>query len=266
MQGIEGEEARGRPRIRLAGVLVDRLDRGEVFARLVRFVREGRTHQVVTVNIDFLRAARADAEFRQIINDADLAVADGMPVVWLSRLRRAQIPERITGFDLIDMACDIAAHGAIGVFLLGAGPGVADAAARALVARHQGLRIAGTYTPPFGPHSAAEDSRMVTAIKSAGRCVLFVAFGAPRQDRFIRAHAHELDVPIAIGVGGAFDILAGTIRRAPEPLQRVGLEWAWRLAMEPGRLWRRYLVKDAPLLGVLALGAMRDGMLRADPS
>jgi N-acetylglucosaminyldiphosphoundecaprenol N-acetyl-beta-D-mannosaminyltransferase len=249
-----------RERIELASVQVDRADRRTAVATLERFFADGGHHQIVTVNMDFIRIAQADHDFRRVLNAADLAVADGMPVVWLSRLRGAALPERVAGIDLINDCCHIAAQEGVGVFLLGAAPGVADAAARELLSRHPGLRVAGTYAPPFGPHSAEEDARMVAAIRAAGRCVLFVAFGAPRQDLFIARHLQELDIVVAIGVGCTFDILAGAVRRAPRWIQRSGFEWAWRMAMEPRRLWRRYLTLDAPLLGVLAAAAVRDAL------
>lgn len=248
--------------VELAGVGVHRAGRRAVAAILERFFADGARHQIVTVNVDFIRIARRDAAFRQVLNRADLAVADGMPLVWLSRLRGAPIPERVTGIDLIDDCCRVAAQRGVGVFLLGAAPGVADAAGRELARRHAGLQVAGTYAPPFGPHTGDEDARMVEAIRSAGRCVLFVAFGAPRQDLFIARHLAELDAVVAMGVGCAFDILSGAVRRAPRWMQRSGLEWVWRIAMEPGRLWRRYLIQDAPLLGGLALAAVRDGFGR----
>ncbi len=247
-----------RRRVALGGVLVDRVDRAAADSAIAAFLNDGHRHQITTVNTDFIRTAKNDPGFRLIINRSDLAVADGMPVVWLSRLHRQPIPERVTGFDLIDSSCRHAVRERLGVFLLGAAPGIADAAARELRSRYRGLRIAGTYAPPFGGDTAAEDARMTAAIRAAGRCVLFVAFGAPKQDRFISAHLDELDVPVAIGVGGAFDILSGMIRRAPAWMQRAGLEWVWRLAMEPGRLWRRYLIHDVTFLGSLAAAALRD--------
>lgn len=252
--------ASNRERVLLAGVAVDRLDRQAATAVIEGFFADGGKHQIVTVNTDFVRTARRDPAFRSVLNQADLAVADGMPLVWLSKLQRSALPERIAGIDLVDECCRIAARDGVGVFLLGAAPGIAAAAGRALAVRHPALRIAGTYTPPFGDHSAEEDARMVAAIRGAGRCALFVAFGAPRQDRFIRSHLEELDVVVGMGVGCAFDILAGAVRRAPGWMQRSGLEWAWRMAMEPGRLWRRYLIHDAPLLGILAAAAMREGL------
>lgn len=248
--------------VELAGVGVHRAGRRAVAAILERFFADGARHQIVTVNADFIRIARRDVEFRQVLNRADLAVADGMPLVWLSRLRGTPLPERVTGIDLIDDCCRIAARRGVGVFLLGAAPGVAEAAGRELATRHAGLQVTGTYAPPFGPHAVEEEARMVEAIRSAGRCVLFVAFGAPRQDLFIARHLTELDAVVAMGVGCAFDILSGAVRRAPRWMQRSGLEWVWRIAMEPGRLWRRYLIQDAPLLGGLALAAVREGFGR----
>jgi N-acetylglucosaminyldiphosphoundecaprenol N-acetyl-beta-D-mannosaminyltransferase len=145
------------------------------------------------------------------------------------------------------------------MFLLGAAPGVAAAAAEVLAARHSGLRVTGTFSPPFGTWSLEDEQRAVDAMRAAGRSVVLVAFGAPRQDRFIRAHLDELDAPIAMGVGCAFDIIAGRVRRAPRWMQSSGLEWLWRVGQEPRRLWRRYFLEDIPLMVVLAARALRDG-------
>lgn len=240
----------------MGGVSVDRLDRTGAAAKIDRFLQDGGGHQIVTVNTDFARLADKDPVYRDLLNRADLAVADGMPLVWLSRLLRSPLPERVAGIDLVDDCCRLAAGRDIPVFLLGAGPGIAPAAARALVARHPRLRIAGTLTPPYAPASADADAEMARQVRSAGPCVLFVAFGAPRQDRFIAEQLPYLDTPVAMGVGGTFDILAGAIPRAPGWMQRTGLEWAWRLAQEPGRLWRRYLLQDLPFLAKVGTRAL----------
>ena len=239
-------------------MLVDRIDEREASAALNDFLHDGRSHQVVTVNVDFARLAQADVDFRAILNRADLAVADGMPIVWLSRLRRMALPARISGIDLLEESCRLAARNDVAIYLLGAAPGVAESAGRALSSRHPGLRIAATVSPPFGRWSPAEEASMVEGIRAAGRCVLFVAFGAPRQDRFIAAHIDEIDAPIAMGVGCALDVIAGARRRAPGWAQRSGFEWLWRLLQEPRRLARRYLLQDLPLMLRLAAAAIRD--------
>jgi N-acetylglucosaminyldiphosphoundecaprenol N-acetyl-beta-D-mannosaminyltransferase len=127
------------------------------------------------------------------------------------------------------------------------------------------LRIAGTYAPPFTAATPEGDARLVQVIREAGQSVLFVAFGAPRQDRFIAAHLADIDAPIAMGVGCAFDILAGVVPRAPAWMQGVGLEWLWRLLQEPRRLWRRYLLEDIPVLLKLSVTAVRDGRAPVEP-
>jgi N-acetylglucosaminyldiphosphoundecaprenol N-acetyl-beta-D-mannosaminyltransferase len=215
------------------------------------FFVSGRSHQVVTVNLDFLSIARRQERFRETINRSDLAVADGMPLVWLARLRGAPLPQRVTGVDLVVESCRIAARGGKGVFLLGAAPGVAQAAGAELQRRHPGLHIAGTYSPPMGPLTRRENQRIVGMIREASPDLLFVALGAPRQDLWIRDNLAALEVPVAMGVGCVFDLLAGSVRRAPAWLQRAGLEWAFRLGQEPLRLWRRYLVDDLPVFARL---------------
>jgi N-acetylglucosaminyldiphosphoundecaprenol N-acetyl-beta-D-mannosaminyltransferase len=240
-----------RRRLELGGTFVDQIDLVAAVERIEQFLRSGEPHQVVTVNMDFLSIAARDPEFRATINSADLAVADGMPLVWLSRLRGQPLAERVAGVELVTESCRIAAEQGRRVFLLGAGQGVAETAGRRLQAMYPGLRIVGTYSPPMGALRRREDDRIVRMIRAANPDFLFVALGAPRQDLWIREHQHLLHVPVAMGVGCVLDLLAGSVKRAPHWMQRTGLEWAYRLAQEPTRLWRRYLVNDLPMLARL---------------
>ncbi len=228
-------------------VTVHRTTLDAVIERLDLFVRSGRPHQVVTVNMDFLRIARSDAGFRETLNGADLSVADGVPVIWASRLLGAPLLERVTGVDIVERGAALAAAHGYSIFLLGAEPGVAAEAAAKLTHRFPGLRIAGAYAPPFGPFSDDEQARMLTMVRTARPDILFVAFGAPRQDIWIRQHLQSLGVPVCVGVGGAFNFIAGRLSRAPQWMQRSGMEWTYRLGQEPRRLWRRYLVGDLPI-------------------
>jgi N-acetylglucosaminyldiphosphoundecaprenol N-acetyl-beta-D-mannosaminyltransferase len=246
-----------RRRVELGGVRIDQVDLPGAVQRLGDFLESGRAHQVVTVNLDFLSIAERQPEFRDLINGADLAVADGMPLVWASRLQGQPLPERVTGVDLVDGSCRLAAQTGHGVFLLGAAPAVAAAAARTLQGRYPALRVAGLYSPPFGPLTPEEDERIVDMVQRAAPGFLFVALGAPRQDLWIRRHLHRLNVPVAMGVGCVFDLLAGVVSRAPRWMQCAGLEWAYRLGQEPARLWRRYLINDIPTFGRLVLTALR---------
>jgi N-acetylglucosaminyldiphosphoundecaprenol N-acetyl-beta-D-mannosaminyltransferase len=233
--------------VTVAGIAFAPLTHAEAIAQIDRFVQEGRPRQVVTANLDFARLARRDPDFRAAIAAADLVVADGMPIVWLSRLRGTPLPERVSGIDLMDGCAELAARRGYGIFLLGAGPGIAARAATALQRRYPGLRIAGTLTPPMGVFSPETDAALVKAVRAAAPEMLFVALGAPRQELWLRAHLAELGVPVCVGVGCAFDVLSGRRSRAPRWMRRSGLEWTFRLAQEPRRLWRRYLLGDLPL-------------------
>jgi N-acetylglucosaminyldiphosphoundecaprenol N-acetyl-beta-D-mannosaminyltransferase len=254
---VSAEPALRRPRLDFGGTLVDHIDRRAAIDRIDGFLWSGQPHQVVTVNLDFLSIAERDDRFRALINSADLAVADGMPLVWLSRLRGEPLAERVAGVELVEDSCALAAQTGHGVFLLGAGPGIAATAAERLKERHPGLRIVGTYSPPMGPLRRKESERLVRMIRDAAPGFLFVALGAPRQDIWIQDHLQELNVPVSMGVGCVFDLLAGVSTRAPRWMQSAGLEWSYRLLREPRRLWRRYILNDLPMFGRLLISGHR---------
>ncbi len=198
----------------------------------------GPVHQVITLNAEFVAIARKDAAFRETINQADLVVADSMGIIWASRILGRPFPERVAGADLVPLLAERCAARGYRLFLLGAAPGVADEAARVLQRRFPGLSIAGTYA---GAPSPDEAGLILELIRAARPDVLAVAYGAPRQDLWIRRYAKELGeagVGVALGVGGTFDFLAGRVRRAPLWMQRAGLEWLFRLLVQPRRIWR----------------------------
>lgn len=245
-------------RLDLFGVLVDQVTLDAAMAWVYAFLNDGQPHQIVTVNLDFLYLADRDPEFRATINEADLVVPDGMPLVWLSRVLGSPLKSRVTGVELVDASCRIAAEAGGRVFFLGGRPHVSAAAAKRAREQYAGLAVTA-YAPPHGPISPEEDERIVAMILEARPSFLFVALGAPRQDQWIRDHRERLGVPVAMGVGCVLDLLAGTVRRAPEWMRSSGFEWSYRLFQEPRRLWRRYLVDDLPLLGRLFLLALNPG-------
>lgn len=236
-----------RHRVSLLNTRIDKVDLDDAVAQIDRFVRDGVPHQVVTVNVDFLRLGEEDPTFRDLINTSDLVVADGMPLVWGSRMLGDALPERVTGVDLLSACARLSAEKGYSIFLLGATPGVAEEAANVLRGKYPGVRIAATYAPPMGPFSEAEEEKMVRLVQEVQPDMLFVAFGAPKQDRWIRRHMHQLHVPVCMGVGGSFDFLAGRTHRAPSWMQDRGLEWLYRVIQEPRRLWKRYFVEDMPI-------------------
>lgn len=196
--------------------------------------------QVVTLNTEFVMEARRNSAFREVINSAALVVADGIGIVWathLGKTREARVPERITGTDTLMALAKRCARSGYRLYLLGAAPGVAEQAAARLQAIAPGLEIAGTYA---GSPAPGEEEGILERLRNANADVLCVAYGAPAQELWIKRNLARLPVAIAMGVGGAFDFLSGRQRRAPRLMQRLGLEWLYRLYREPWR-WRRML-------------------------
>lgn len=226
------------------GVPIDNLTMEEALERCDDFIADarltGRTHQIATVNADFVVNSLNDPELRRILQEASMATADGMPLVWASRLLGGPIPGRVTGADLVPALSERAAQKGYSLFFLGARPGIAAKAAELLQKRYPGLRVAGVLSPPVKPLLEMDQSILET-IQAAKPDILFVAFGNPKQEKWIRMYANQLHVPIAIGIGGTLDMLVGITKRAPRWMQQAGLEWAYRMVQEPGRLMRRYL-------------------------
>ena len=245
------------PRARLADrrgdVRADRVDMAGALARIEAHIEQhkqsgGPVNQVITVNPEFIWTARKNMAFRETINQAALVVADGMGIIWASRILHLPFPERVAGSDLLPLLAARCAMRGYRLFLLGAAPGVAETAASILQQRLPGLQIAGTYA---GSPAPAEAEHILGLIRAARPDVLAVAYGAPRQDLWIRQHAQALGqagVSVALGVGGTLDFIAGRVLRAPHWIQRAGLEWAFRVFCQPRRIWR---VRALFLMGAL---------------
>lgn len=203
-----------------------------------RFMAEPRLHQIATVNPEFVMAAQSDDEFRAVLNEADLCLPDGVGLLYAARRLGRVLPERVPGSELVyHLAGRAAAHG-WPLYLLGAAPGVAEEAAAIFSARFPGLAVAGTYA---GSPDPAENDAIVNRINDSGARLLYVAYGAPRQDKWIARNRDALpEIRVAIGVGGSLDFVTGRAVRAPQWAQNMGLEWLHRLYKEPWR-WRRML-------------------------
>lgn len=229
----------------ILGVPVDDLNMNQALLRLEDFIAigraTGRTHQVATVNADFVVNSLHDAELRRILQESDMATADGMPLVLGARLLGVPLADRVTGADLVPALAERAAQKGYSIYLLGARPGVGQRASEILQDRYPGLQIVGVMSPPNVPIQEMDRS-ILDHIKAAKPDILLVAFGNPKQEKWIRLYAHELAVPVCIGVGGTFDMIAGLTKRAPVWMQRAGIEWLFRLAQEPKRLWKRYVL------------------------
>ena len=232
-------------RIELLGCPVDNLNRDETVSRIDTWIKDRRLCQHVVVNVDKLLKVRKDPELYDIIAGCDIINADGMPLVWVSRWLGVPLKERVTGIDLMGDLVALAARRGYAVFFLGARPEVVREVVRIYRERFPALKVAGFRD---GYWSAAEEPEIVLRIKGARPDILFVAMGSPRKEMFLNQYRRELGIPFVMGVGGSFDVVAGKTRRAPQWMQRWGLEWLFRLIQEPKRMWRRYLIGNTRFL------------------
>ncbi len=209
----------------------------ETLAFIDQFVRDRTPHQICTVNPEFIMTAQHDAEFQQILKRSALNIPDGIGVLWAAKRAGHPLRERVAGSDLIRLIADRAQTAGWRIFLLGAAEGVAEQAAIKLREQYPRVNSVGTYAG--SPH-VGEEAEIAARVRSAGADILFVAYGAPRQDKWIARNIERTGAAVAIGIGGSLDFIVGRQKRAPRWMQRLGLEWLYRLAREPRR-WRRQL-------------------------
>jgi N-acetylglucosaminyldiphosphoundecaprenol N-acetyl-beta-D-mannosaminyltransferase len=221
----------------ILGIRIHNVTMNETIARLEHMSLNGGRHHLATVNPEFVVLAQRDAAFRNILNNVSLSLPDGIGILLASRILGVPMQERVAGVDVISRFAEVAGKKNLRIFLLGAAPGVAEEAARVLESRNSGLKIAGTYA---GSPDPREDETIRRLIRAAKPHVVLVAYGAPKQEYWIARNLPHLDVPVAIGVGGSFDFIAGIAARAPVWIQSAGLEWLHRLLHQPRR-WRRML-------------------------
>lgn len=240
-------------RVHILGTKVSRYDLQETVRLMSDAIQNRKKLRMAVTPVNCILWARKNERLREIYNSADIVTADGVPVVWASRMLKEPIRGRVTGLDLLPEFAKEAASKNYSFFFLGASEGVADSLAEALKNRYPDLEIAGTYSPPFAVRfSKEENERIVRMVNRSNADVLWVSLTAPKQDYWIARHFDKLNVSIAIGVGAAFDVVAGNVRRSPAWMQKWGLEWLYRLIQEPRRLARRYLL-EAPLFIPLIL-------------
>jgi N-acetylglucosaminyldiphosphoundecaprenol N-acetyl-beta-D-mannosaminyltransferase len=234
-------------RVRLAGFEFDRLSETEVVRRVIEASLEGQGGWVVTPNIDICRRASRDPAARALAARAALVVPDGMPLLWASRISGDRLTERVTGASLIFSLSEAAARSGRSVYLLGGATGVPEQAGAELSGCYPGLKVAGTAAPPVGFDATPEGVRAVRdSLLLAAPDIVYVGLGFPKQERLIEELAPVLPGTWFVACGAAIPFAAGVLPRAPQWMQRSGLEWMFRLISEPRRLFRRYLVDDAP--------------------
>lgn len=257
--------------VRVAGLDFDALSEEQVVAHIVAESRDGRGGRVATPNIDICRQVRRDPAARALVNESSLVVPDGMPLIWAARLRGDQLPERVTGSSLIFTLSAAAAENGRSIYLLGGEPGVPQRAGDELARRYPGLSVAGADAPLVGlDQQPGEIAAIRKRLEEAAPDIVYVGLGFPKQERVIAALAPAMPAAWFIGCGAAIPFAAGALPRAPQRIQRLGLEWAYRLMREPRRLFRRYVVNDLPfalrLIASSAAARLRPARMRAGES
>jgi N-acetylglucosaminyldiphosphoundecaprenol N-acetyl-beta-D-mannosaminyltransferase len=238
----------------ISGVRIDRVSMDETVTQCDQFIRTRVPHQVVVVNAAKLVKAQTDKYLRHIINEADLVGADGMPLVWLSKLLGDPIPGRVNGTDLMEKLVEHAARKGYSIYFLGAKLEVVRKVVDTYKEKYPDLKVAGYRDGYFNPE---DETAVADEIRASGADIIFLAFGSPKKEKFVRDHLFRMNVPLVHGVGGSFDVVAGITKRAPVWMQNAGLEWFYRFLQEPSRMWKRYLFTNVEFMAVAALEVFR---------
>lgn len=254
----------GMDRVGIGHALVDNCSFREVCGAIVEHAKaSGEPAYVTTANAQHIVLLDRDERFREIYHHADLVVPDGISLVLAARLYGRYLQERVAGVDMLQALCALAAENNLHVFLLGGRPGSAELTAATLKQRWSVLRIS-TYCPQFGfENTPAGLEETAQAIRTAKPDLLFVAFGAPKQEYWIYEHGLKLAVPICVGIGGSLEMVAGIVRRAPLWIRKCGCEWLYRLCREPRRMWRRYLIGNLEFAAIVVRQRIRRAFLDA---
>lgn len=253
-QAVAREPCANKPSYKVLGVRVDAVQIPDVVNQMECWIKERRgTHYIAVTGMHGISEAQEDGTFKIILNSADLVVPDGMPLVWLGRLRGFSLRRRVYGPELMLTFCEQTSCRSYRHFFYGGAPGVAEQLAETLRTRFAGIQVAGSYSPPFRPLRGEERREVVAMISRLRPDVVWVGLSTPKQERWMHEYRKEIDVPVMVGVGAAFDLNSGRMKQAPAWMREHGFEWFYRLLQEPLRLWRRYLVFGPKFLGNVIL-------------
>jgi N-acetylglucosaminyldiphosphoundecaprenol N-acetyl-beta-D-mannosaminyltransferase len=231
-------------KVNIVGVEIDCYSFDEVVEIIVnRALSKSLPAYVITPNAQHVNNLKNDPLFREIYQHAFLVVPDGVPILWAANFLKTPLKGRVNGTDLFEKLCEVSASKPLKIFLLGGRPGAADLAAVLIESRYPGLKIAGTYCPHYEFESDLEEITVINQkIIASSPNILFVGLGSPKQEKWIYANYKQLKVPVSIAVGVSFELVSGMVKRAPSWMQKSGLEWLFRLMVEPRRLWKRYIL------------------------
>jgi N-acetylglucosaminyldiphosphoundecaprenol N-acetyl-beta-D-mannosaminyltransferase len=231
-------------RVNILGVGVSAINMELALRQTEQLLDRGEHGYVCVTGVHGIMEAQTDEAFRDILNGSFLTTPDGMPTVWLGRVHGFRHMERVYGPDYMLALCERSVERGYRHFLYGGKPGVAEELRRELTRRFPGLRIVGTYTPPFRPLNSGEEDDLRSQLEASEADVLWCGLSTPKQERFMVMYRNRLPVKLMVGVGAAFDLLSGNLSEAPDWMKKSGLQWLYRLIKEPRRLWRRYLLNN----------------------
>ena len=233
-------------KVNVLGIEINNIDKHEVLSIIDNWlINKDQARLIFTPNVDFLVKSQNDAEFKNILQNADLLIPDGKPLIWASKFFRNPLKEKVAGSSLFFDICHLASRNDHSIFILGAEEGVAKVACEKLKLTYENLRIVGYYSPPHGfENNESETRKIINLIKSAKPDILFVGLGAPKQEKWLYRYKNIINVPVSLGIGASIDFAAGIKSIPPNWIKDLGFAWLWRLLNEPRRLWKRYLLED----------------------
>ncbi|MGH9564325.1 MAG: WecB/TagA/CpsF family glycosyltransferase [Terracidiphilus sp.] len=249
-------------RVNILGVGVHAIDMNRAVEQVCEAIDRGRKGYVCVTGVHGIMEAQTDPQFRSILNHSLLTTPDGMPTVWIGKLRGFSEMRRVFGPDLMLEVCERSVEKGYTHFLYGGAPGVAEALQGSLTRRFPGLRVVGTYTPPFRPLNSEEDASLRKTIGDLRPDMIWIGLSTPKQERFMAQYLPLLDTKLMFGVGAAFDVHTGRIQDAPDWIKNSGLQWFHRLCQEPRRLWKRYLINNPRF--VCKMAAQLAGLTKYD--
>lgn len=245
------------PRANVLGVGISAINMGQALLLFEDWLSRGEKGYVCVTGVHGVMEAQKDASFRKILNESLITTPDGMPTVWVGRLEGFKNMGRVFGPDLMDEICRLSVGRGYTHFFYGGRPGVAEALRRVMTARHRGLRVVGTYTPPFGSLSQEEEKSVLSLISEKKPDIIWVGISTPKQEKFMAEYSGKLDAKIMVGVGAAFDLHTGLIVDAPAWVKTIGLQWFHRFLQDPKRLWKRYFQNNPRFLLKISLQLTR---------
>lgn len=237
---------------KLLNTYVNNVSMEETISAINSMIETGEKRYIVAINVDVVMKIEKDTYLKKITNDADMVLVDGKPLIWISKMHKKPVKAKISGSDLVPLLCKDAAEKGHTIFIIGGKDGIADKAKARLEKKYPGIKIVGTYAPPFGFEKNESELNKINKMISDKKSDLLIAcFGCPKQEKWIYENYQKYDAKVSICAGATVDFLAGNVNRAPRWMSEHGLEWFYRFLQEPKRMFKRYFVDDVKILGLI---------------